>query len=106
MSNNKILDIGSRLEPFFDDWLISKADGIKLQLHHPIPREIVLEFDSPWEGSSSSFASVFRDKDVCRMYYRRAAEHLQKNSSKTDQRRFKTSVTPKAPMAFTGPVQT
>ena len=40
MANNKILDIGSRIEPFFDDWLISNSDGIKLQLHHPIPQEV------------------------------------------------------------------
>ena len=77
MTNNNILDIGSRVEPFFDDWLISKTDGIKLQLHHPVPREIVLEFDSPWEGSSSYFVSVFRDKNVCRMYYRGAKENFE-----------------------------
>jgi len=82
MANNKILDIGSRIEPFFDDWLISNSDGIKLQLHHPIPQEIVLDFDSPWEGPSSSFASVFRDKDLYRMYYRGAADHYETTPEK------------------------
>lgn len=44
------IDIGSRLEPIVDDYLIERLDGASLRLHQPTPREIVLKFDRPWEG--------------------------------------------------------
>jgi hypothetical protein len=43
-----VLDIGSRLEPFFDDWLIERMANASLRLHPPTPREVVLSFDAPW----------------------------------------------------------
>ena len=33
-------------------------------------REIVIRFDQPWEGNTSSGCTVFRDDDRYRMYYR------------------------------------
>ena len=34
-------NINSRLEPFVDDWLIEKMNGVSLQMHRPIPQEVV-----------------------------------------------------------------
>ncbi|MBN1342511.1 MAG: hypothetical protein JXQ73_07515 [Phycisphaerae bacterium] len=64
------VNIGSRLEPLIDDFLIDKLDGAKLRLNHPTPREIAITFDAPWEGNCSACSTVFRDGDKYRMYYR------------------------------------
>jgi len=62
--------IDSRLELFVDDWLIDRTTGVRLQLHQPTPREVALYFDQPWEGITSAYATVFKDEDRYRMYYR------------------------------------
>lgn len=63
-------EIGSRRELFVDDELIERVVGkAELRLHHPVPREIALEHDEPWEGSGCVYHSVFKDGDRYRMYY-------------------------------------
>lgn len=64
-----IIDIGSRRELFVDEFLIADWRGVEWRLHSPIPREVAVVFDKPWEGSGSNFATVFRDSDRIRMYY-------------------------------------
>lgn len=65
------VDIGSRRELFVDRTLVDEiSGGAELRLHHPTPREVALEFDQPWEGNASGYATVFQDGDVYRMYYR------------------------------------
>ena len=65
------IDIGSRRELFADMALIeSLAGDARLQLHHPMQREIAMTFEKPWEGNASGYPTVFRDGDVYRMYYR------------------------------------
>ncbi len=64
------LTIGSELQLFIDDYIVDRMSGsAKYQLHHPEPREIAIEHNEPWEGSGSSFHSVFKDGDIYRMYY-------------------------------------
>ncbi len=65
-----VLDINSRLELFADGVLIEKMDGARLQLHSPVNREAVLRFDAPWEGGQSGYATMFKDEDRYRLYYR------------------------------------
>ncbi len=48
----------------------SLEGGAQLKLHHPQPREIAIDFDQPWEGNASGYATVFQDGDIYRMYYR------------------------------------
>lgn len=64
------LDIGSRRELFVDDFLIASMTGAELKLHKPAPREVVLVCDSPWEGNTSAYYTLFRDNDRFRAYYR------------------------------------
>ena len=66
------IDIGSRLELLVDRHLIDQLDGAALELHSPMPREVVFRFDAPWEGSYSSYQSFLKDGDVLRTYYRGA----------------------------------
>ena len=62
--------IGDRRELLVDDFLVDKiSGGGRLRLHQPVPREIVLETDAPWEGNACGYQSVFQDGEVYRMYY-------------------------------------
>jgi hypothetical protein len=65
------IDIGSRRELFVDDYLIHRLDGgARLVVQNPVPREVVLVTDKPWEGSSCLYFTIFCDGDLYRMYYR------------------------------------
>jgi len=65
------LDIGSRRELFVDDTLVEKLAGkAELRLHHPVPQELALTHDAPWEGSGTGYHSIFKDGDRFRMYYK------------------------------------
>lgn len=69
------IDIGGRRELFVDDTLIQSFTGkARLQLHSPIPQEIVMVHDSPWEGSNCHYHSIFKDGNIYRMYHN--AVHL------------------------------
>lgn len=69
-STAEVIDIGSRRELFVDQTLIDSLTGARRQLHHPVPREIAIEHDAPWEGAGSGYHTVIRDGDLYRMYYR------------------------------------
>jgi hypothetical protein len=60
--------IGSRLELFVDDHLVSRITrAATLRLHPPTPREVALVMDAPWEGTTSAHFTVFQDGDRYRM---------------------------------------
>lgn len=62
--------IGDRRELLVDDFLTEKLSGeARLQLHPPVPQEIVLTTDAPWEGNACGYPSVFQDGPLYRMYY-------------------------------------
>ena len=63
-------NINSRLELFVDDWLIEEMNGVSLRMHSPIPQEVVLEFNQPWEGSISYDPVVMKEGDRYRLWYR------------------------------------
>ncbi len=69
-SSQDSLDIGSRLEPFVDDYLIEDLEGLDLRVHRPREEEKVLHFDRPWEGNIPYFVNIYRDGDIYRMNYR------------------------------------
>ncbi len=64
------IEVGTRRELFVDDLLIDSLKGARRQLHHPVPREIAIQHDSPWEGAGSGYHSLIRDGDLYRLYYR------------------------------------
>ena len=64
------IDIGSRRELMIDDHLIGSMSGsLRLQLHKPVRRNVVLKTDAPWEGNACLYSSVFHDGERFRMYY-------------------------------------
>jgi hypothetical protein len=63
-------DIGNRLEPFVDEWLIDKMQGASLRLYPPERREVVLEMNAPAEGPTSCYFNLFEEGGRIRLYYR------------------------------------
>ena len=69
--DNEPIHIGSRLEIFVDDWLIDRLSGAERRLHHPVPQEVALVYDRPWEGNHTAGMSVLRaDDGLYRLYYK------------------------------------
>jgi len=66
LSNPKIIDIGSRLELFVDDYLIDAMDGISFKLHEPYRTK-------KQKGAADitgDYATVIKDGSTYRFYYR------------------------------------
>ncbi len=79
------LDVGSRLELFVDDVLIDRLTGAaKQQLQRPVPQEVVLTADRPWEGNTCAYFTVFQDGNRYRMYYR--GSHFDEKAKKAAHR--------------------
>lgn len=87
------IDLGSRRELFVDEFLIAQKTNLELRLHSPVPKEVVLTRDAPWEGSGSDFETIIRDGDVFRMWYmgmeltNKDGTKLMFNPAKPDERR-------------------
>ena len=64
------LDLGSRRELFVDTFLIDQLAGAELRLHEPVPAEIAIRIDRPWEGEFNYGARVLEDGGTYRLYYR------------------------------------
>ena len=78
-----VVDIASRRELFIDTALVDRLDGgAQRRMHHPVPREVSLVHDAPWEGTGSGYHSVFQDGDEYRMYYK--AWHLEVSQGKVN----------------------
>jgi hypothetical protein len=73
MAMKKTIDLGLRRELMLDDFLVGKLTGaIRHRLHNPVPKEVALVTDRPWEGNMCGFVTVLRDplSGRFRMYYR------------------------------------
>jgi hypothetical protein len=65
------IDIGTRCELLVDDYLIDSLSGAAKQaVQQPVPKEVVLVTDKPWEGNTCAYYTIFEDGDLYRMYYR------------------------------------
>jgi len=64
------IDIGSRRELFVDSYLIDNLDGARQRLNRPIPREVAIVLDKPWEGNESIYMTILRGEGKYQMYYR------------------------------------
>ena len=66
-----VYPIGDRRELFVDDFLVDSIGGsAERRLHHPVPREVVLKLDQPWEGQTSAYFALLKDNDRYLLYYR------------------------------------
>lgn len=75
--------IDGQLELFADGIMAAELrDGASLRLHPPIPREIVLRTDRPWEGNACGYMSFFRDTDRIRLYYKTCNLGIRENTNR------------------------
>lgn len=66
-----LVDVGTRLELFFDSYLLRElGPGLRRKIHEPTPREVVLVTDQPWEGNTCAYYTILQDEDRYRLYYR------------------------------------
>jgi len=65
-----LVELGSRLELFVDDFLIAELDGAELRLNAPRAEEIAIVLNMPWEGETSAYPSVLHTPDGYFLYYR------------------------------------
>jgi len=66
-----VYEIGHRRELFVDDFLIDGLSGGAVRrLHQPVPRDVALKLDRPWEGQISAYFAAVRDGERILMYYR------------------------------------
>ena len=65
-----VLDLGTRRELFVDYFLFEKLDGAELRLQTPRDEGNVMAFDKPWEGAFCAYATILKDGDKYRAYYR------------------------------------
>ena len=69
-----VINIGSRREVFWDDYLVDTAATTATRLlHHPEFAGTVLTHDSPWEGDGCTYHNIVADEGLYRMYYSAAA---------------------------------
>ncbi|MBN1293715.1 MAG: hypothetical protein JXB48_17875 [Candidatus Latescibacteria bacterium] len=53
-----------------DNHLIDSMQNTRLKLHEPKQTGVAILFDKPWEGAFCGYATVLRDNDVYKIYYR------------------------------------
>lgn len=67
---SKVINIGSRRELFWDEYLINTAaTTATLKLHALQAREVVIDHDEPWEGDGCDFHCILKDDNFYRLYY-------------------------------------
>ena len=66
----KPIDLGSRREIFVDRFMIDSMKDVTLRLETPRDEGVSIPLDKPWEGPFSTYATVLKDGDEYRMYYR------------------------------------
>jgi hypothetical protein len=70
--STQVLEIGSRLEPFVDRFLIDRLDNTSLRLHEPVLAPPMTE-----PANNMEYGTVIKDGDLFRLYTRdgRGAKH-------------------------------
>ena len=70
-SAQEVIDIGARLEPLIDEYLVAKKAGaLRLQLHRPVRQNDSITLNKPWEGNNSAYATVLKHNGQFFFYYR------------------------------------
>ena len=67
-----VMNIGSEREFFFDDYAVdTEKTTATFLLHKPVPKEIVMSLDKPWETGGTNYLNFFYDEDIrkYRLYY-------------------------------------
>ena len=58
------------------DWaLIEKSENVRLSMHKPVRKNIVMTCDEPWEGEHCGYMGIMKAGDTYRLYYRGAGKN-------------------------------
>ena len=64
------VNVGVERQLFLDDFWFENKRGIELRLQIPVPREVVIQCDRPWEKKALHYSCVVYDQGRYRMWYR------------------------------------
>ncbi|MCK5802051.1 MAG: hypothetical protein KAI66_04425 [Lentisphaeria bacterium] len=65
-----MIDLGTRLELFVEDFLVDSQEGTSLKLQAPVFAGEALAFDKPWEGCFVGYPTVIQTDEGVHLYYR------------------------------------
>ena len=68
----EVVPLGSDRELFCDETMIAAMSDCQILVHQPVPREIAVDCDKPWEGNACNYWTVLYD-DQAKIY--RAYSH-------------------------------
>lgn len=69
-----MIEIGNRLEVFFDDYIVNaEKSTAKTKLHEPIRRGAAITFDAAWEGNACGYPNIILAEGRYYLYYRASA---------------------------------
>ncbi len=68
--DKKVLRLKDNRELFVDYYLIDKLDNLDLVMHEPRDEGPIFYFDKPWEGKFCGYATIIKDGNLYRIYYR------------------------------------
>ena len=68
------IEVASQRQLFLDDFWFARQENVKLTLHRPELREVVLTCDQAWEKGVLHYTAVILDEGCYRMWYRVDAE--------------------------------
>ena len=68
------VDIGSRRELFVDDLLVEQLQGARFKQGAPVPREVAISNDKPWDGIALFAMGMFVRDGFVHLYYRAIGE--------------------------------
>ena len=69
-----MLDVGDKLELLVDDYIVEHKINVKRNIHQPVPQDIAITFDKPWEGNISTYYTVIRESPSWLRFYYRAGD--------------------------------
>ena len=64
------VDVGVERQLFLDDFWFENKAGIELRLQTPVPREVSIRCERPWEKKAIHYSCVVYDQGRYRMWYR------------------------------------
>ena len=71
----KTIDIGAGRWVCWDWELIENSENVRLSMHKPVRKNIVMTCDAPWEGEHCGYMGVIKAGDTYRLYYRGAGKN-------------------------------
>src|SRR5262249_11018228 len=69
-SSQPPVDVGVERQLFLDNFWFEQKSSVELRLQTPVPREVAIHCDRPWEKKVMHYSCVVYDQGRYRMWYR------------------------------------